>query len=70
MKLAYRFLVFCRDFFTWKVVKIKGRGGRRHIGGVVVCGSLKGLKTQTLSDRLVTSLPPISLWTTGHFANK
>jgi hypothetical protein len=41
MKLAYRFLVFCRDFFTWKVVKIKGRGGRRHISGVVVCGSLK-----------------------------
>jgi hypothetical protein len=54
MKLAYRFLVFCRDFLAWKVLKIKGRGGRRHIGGVVVCGSLKGLKTQTLSGRLVS----------------
>jgi hypothetical protein len=38
------------------VVKIKGRGGRRHIGGVVVRGSLKGLKTQTLSGRLVKRL--------------
>jgi hypothetical protein len=38
------------------VIKIKGRGGKRHIGGVVVRGSLKGLKTQTLSGRLVKQL--------------
>ena len=48
--------MFRRDFLAWKVVKIEGRGGRRHIGGVVVCGSLRGLKTQTLSGRLVTDI--------------